>query len=44
MTERLSLYYRESNLLQIDSEGTGKGTTVTIQLPFEREKRGVGHV
>lgn len=44
VTERLSLYYRESNLLQIDSEGTGKGTTVTIQLPFEREKRGVGHV
>ncbi len=33
---RLSLYYKRENLFDIYSEGEGKGTEVTILLPFEK--------
>jgi sensor histidine kinase YesM len=32
---RLQLYYNQEHLLQIESEGIGKGTQVTILLPLE---------
>lgn len=34
--ERLQLYYRREDLFQIESEGTGKGTKVTIIIPKHR--------
>ena len=33
---RLELYYEQSGLVEINSEGEGKGTEVVIHIPLER--------
>lgn len=37
--ERLELYYKEPNLLKVESEGEDKGTCVTIFVPWQEKTR-----
>lgn len=44
VAERLQLYYRKEHLLEIFSEGEGKGTAVMLCLPCQENKGGTEHV